>query len=142
MVGPFFLIIFVCVIILSAYITVLHMYFVPIKARNGHRIPWSWIYRQFWETCGYWELNPCLLQEQQVLIKAGLFLKPQGLAICKLSADTWSYCEFMITMTGSCLEDRICSPSPCYLLPGSFSIFTLSFMMFSEPWRKRFKYCI
>lgn len=40
------------------------------QARRRHRIPWNWTYR--WSClcllCGYWELNLCPLEYQQVLL--------------------------------------------------------------------------
>jgi hypothetical protein len=41
-----------------------------LRATDGYALP-----------CGYWELNPGPLQEQQMLLNAEPFLQPQGLVL-------------------------------------------------------------
>jgi hypothetical protein len=44
---------------------------VPMEARRGCRIPWSWSHRQLSsDCCRRWELNLGPLEEQQVLLAA------------------------------------------------------------------------
>ena len=47
------------------YICAPFVYIVPLEVRRGHWIPWN----KWTELlCGCWELNPCPLQEQPVLL--------------------------------------------------------------------------
>jgi hypothetical protein len=40
------------------------------RAEEGHRIPWSWMYRLLWDARRVLGLNPSLLKEHHVLLAA------------------------------------------------------------------------
>lgn len=41
---------------------------VPLEARRGHWITWTWSYKQLWAAMWCWELNVVALEEKPVLL--------------------------------------------------------------------------